>query len=135
MTAPTRIGIAVVEHDGRFLVGVRPEGVPLAGYAEFPGGKCEPGESSEGCAARECLEEAGITVEPTQLLDRIEWNYPHGQVDLHFWLCIVVDPTVEPTPPFRWVSRDELRRLRFPGANTRVVARLVGDNGRQSTSR
>ena len=49
-----RIGIAVVEHAGRYLVGIRGPDVPLAGYAEFPGGKCLPNESPEDCAVREC---------------------------------------------------------------------------------
>ena len=32
-------GIAIVEHDGRFLVGVRQADQVLAGKAEFPGGR------------------------------------------------------------------------------------------------
>ncbi len=40
------IAIAVVERDGEYLIGQRPEGATLAGYWEFPGGKVEPGESA-----------------------------------------------------------------------------------------
>ena len=54
------IGVAVVEHGGRYLVGVRSEDRTLSGKAEFPGGKCEPHESPMSCAVRECKEEAGI---------------------------------------------------------------------------
>ena len=36
---------AVIERDGTFLVTRRPSGVHLEGYWEFPGGKCEDGES------------------------------------------------------------------------------------------
>ena len=35
-----RVGIAVVEHANQYLVGVRGPIGPLAGYDEFPGGKC-----------------------------------------------------------------------------------------------
>ena len=52
--SPKRIGIAVVEHEGRYLVGTRGPDGPLAGYAEFPGGKCLPDELPEMCAIREC---------------------------------------------------------------------------------
>src|SRR5947209_7478611 len=61
----TQIAIAVVEQDGRFLVGRRPAGVPLAGLSEFPGGKIEPQETAEAAAVRECFEETGIVVEVT----------------------------------------------------------------------
>src|SRR4051812_46830278 len=59
----TLVAIAVVEHDGKSLVGERPAGVALAGFAEFPGGKVEPGESPEAAAVRECIEESGLQVE------------------------------------------------------------------------
>lgn len=119
------IGIAVVECDGRFLVGVRPEGVPLAGYAEFPGGKCEVGETPEACAVRECREEAGLAVDAVRLLERRTWEYPHARVELSFVLCRVVTE-VEPRPPFRWVPREELAGSRFPEANAAVVGMLAG---------
>ena len=37
-----QIWIAIVEFDGLYLVGTRQAGQALAGFAEFPGGKCEP---------------------------------------------------------------------------------------------
>lgn len=119
------IGVAVVEHKGRFLVGIRPQGKPLAGYAEFPGGKCEAGETPERCAARECAEETGLAVRPVRLLERVTWDYPHGRVELHFWLCGLVGPDDNPRSPFRWTGREELATLRFPEANAGVKARLV----------
>ena len=126
MTPPAvPIGIAVVERDGRYLVGIRPEGVPLAGYAEFPGGKCESGETSEACAVRECLEETGLAVDAVRMLDRTIWDYSHGRVELSFVLCRPAGDD-EPRPPFRWLRGEELASLRFPEANAAVVAKLVG---------
>ncbi|MDP6469251.1 MAG: NUDIX domain-containing protein, partial [Pirellulaceae bacterium] len=60
---PTLIAIAVVEHNGRFLVGMRPVETVLAGFSEFPGGKVEPNEVPAQAAVRECLEETGLEVE------------------------------------------------------------------------
>lgn len=124
--AAVPIGVAVVERDGSYLVGVRPEGVPLAGCAEFPGGKCERGETPEACAVRECFEEAGLIVEPVRRLERRTWDYPHGRVELSFVLCRPTDDA-EPKEPFRWVPRADLARLRFPEANAAVLASLTGD--------
>lgn len=120
------VGIAVVEHDRHVLVGTRAEGTPLAGLAEFPGGKCEAGESPCDCALRECLEETGLEVEPVERLLRQTFAYPHGAVDLHFWLCRPVNPErPKLSGGFRWVTVHELGSLAFPEANTAVLEMLA----------
>ena len=53
---------ALVDVDGRVLIGKRPAGKQLAGLWEFPGGKVEAGETPEACLIRELNEELGITV-------------------------------------------------------------------------
>ncbi len=119
----TRIGIAIVEHAGRFLVGVRGEGSPLPGKAEFPGGKCDEGESPAECAVRECLEETGLKVAPLRLLDQRVHAYSHGTVELSFWLCepLSKESVADNHQRFRWVSREELKTLDFPEANRHVI--------------
>ena len=120
------IGIAVVEFEGQFLVGTRPSGVPLPGLAEFPGGKCHAGETPAQCAARECLEETGLRVSPVGQLLRVEHEYAHGRVDLHFCLCRPVDGQDVGTEHrgYRWVTREKLPTLQFPDANAPVIAML-----------
>jgi 8-oxo-dGTP diphosphatase len=51
---------ALVDADGRVLIARRPEGKPLAGWWEFPGGKVEAGESPEMAVVRELREELGV---------------------------------------------------------------------------
>ncbi len=53
---------ALVDADGRVLIARRPEGKPMAGLWEFPGGKVEPGERPEDTLIRELAEELSITV-------------------------------------------------------------------------
>ena len=65
----TSIAVAVVEHEGRVLIGQRPPGTALAGYWEFPGGKIGAGERAEEAARRECLEETGLITRTTDLID------------------------------------------------------------------
>ncbi len=52
--------VALIDPDGRVLLAQRPEGKPMAGLWEFPGGKVEPGESPEAALIRELHEELGI---------------------------------------------------------------------------
>ena len=120
---PKQIGIAVVEHAGRYLVGVRGPVVPLAGFAEFPGGKCLTDESPLDCAVRECLEETGMVVIPERLLQHKEFEYPHGPVSLHFVLCHPANQSVvqDQHQQFRWYSTKELKVLKFPEANADVI--------------
>jgi 8-oxo-dGTP diphosphatase len=124
------IGVAIVGYEDRVLVGVRGEGVPLSGYAEFPGGKCEPGEVPAACACRECLEESGLEVLPVRCVSTETHEYPHGRVRLHFWLCEPVNVTSVRTRHngFFWVPRCDLSRWRFPAGNQQVVELLTNEN-------
>ena len=126
----TRIGIAVVESDGRFLVGRRSADIPLPGMAEFPGGKCNNDETPRSCAVRECQEETGLIVMPHEQLATIPWSYPHGEIELHFWKCGLapgLTPQSPPAAPFRWVARQELATLEFPPANREILDRLLAE--------
>jgi 8-oxo-dGTP diphosphatase len=119
------IAVAVVEHDGRFLVGRREEGAPLAGYWEFPGGKIQPGESPEDAAVRECLEETGLRVRVTGRYCAADYDYPHAQVRLDFFACEALAPGTPLAARFCWVAAVELSRLAFPPANAPLISQLT----------
>ena len=53
---------ALVDPDGRVLLAKRPQGRPLEGLWEFPGGKVEVGETPERALIRELKEELSIDV-------------------------------------------------------------------------
>ncbi|MDB4637477.1 NUDIX domain-containing protein [Planctomycetaceae bacterium] len=120
------IGVAVVQHGGRYLVGVRSEDRTLSGKTEFPGGKCEPHESPMTCAVRECREEAGIEVEPVMLLGEREFEYDHDVVDIRFWLCKPkVDLDLDADyKGFKWLTAGELLKQRFPEANETLLEKI-----------
>ncbi len=54
--------VALVDVDGRVLIQRRPDGKPMAGLWEFPGGKVHEGETPEAALIRELAEELGIDV-------------------------------------------------------------------------
>ena len=123
---PVAIAVAVVEHDGRFLIGRRPDGVALAGLWEFPGGKVRAAETPQEAAARECLEETGLAVRIGAAYPEVLHRYEHGLLRLDFFAAAPIDPDQQPAEPFRWVAREELRDYEFPPANEALVRQLVG---------
>ncbi len=122
---PTPIAVAVVEHQGKFLIGRRPAGVALAGLWEFPGGKVQPGETPAAAARRECLEETGLHVVVGASYPDVVQQYDHDRVHLHFFACALVDEHA-PTPDgYRWVAPGELAEYEFPRANEGLLALLA----------
>ena len=121
----TDIAIAVVECDGQFLIGERPEGAPLAGYWEFPGGKVEPGESPREAAARECHEETGLEVIVGDEYPEVIHEYDHGKLRLHFFHASPSEFAQPTSSRFHWVSRQQLADYKFPEANDALLALLL----------
>jgi 8-oxo-dGTP diphosphatase len=127
---PTTVGIGIIRRRDLFLVRQRPAGTVYAGYWEFPGGKCEPGENPAAATARECCEETGLVVQVGPLLRVTTYRYPHGLVELHFHDCTTENHTVEPLAGsgFQWVSAAELASLRFPEANEAIIEELARES-------
>ena len=116
---------AVVERDDTFLVTRRMKGTHLAGAWEFPGGKCEAGESLEDGLRRELQEELGVASEVGVEVFAVTHEYDDRRVALHFFACRLRG---EPTPllgqEMQWIERARLRELQFPPADADLIAQL-----------
>jgi len=113
---------AVIRRGDAFLVTRRQQGVHLEGLWEFPGGKCDPGESLDACLAREIREEldAGVRVGPELLTS--SHAYPERIVELHFFSCeLLGEPRSVLGQEIRWVPRTALRSLAFPPADDELI--------------
>ena len=95
MNTPAKIIDVVVgvlrNAHGEYLFAQRPEGKPMAGYWEFPGGKIEAGETHFQALQRELIEELGITITNGTPWRTIEHVYPHAHVLLHFIIVTAWD--------------------------------------------
>jgi mutator protein MutT len=113
---------AVIEVEDRFLLARRLKNTHLAGMWEFPGGKCEPGETHESCLGRELQEELGVDAEIGDEIVTTEHAYPDRTVRLHFRRATLKG---EPRPmlgqELRWVTRDELTTLELPPADRELI--------------
>lgn len=118
---------AVIERGGHYLVTRRQKGVHLEGHWEFPGGKCEPGESLEACMARELREELAVEASVGAEILTTVHEYPGRRVELHFLACAIAGvPVPQQGQEMRWVARDELSALRFPPADDELIRLLIG---------
>ena len=131
-SSPTRRSIHVVagvirDPRGRVLLTRRTEGRDLAGLWEFPGGKCEPGETPEQALARELHEELGIEARIGAPLIRVPQRYPDKDLALD---VRHVDAWQGPArgregQALAWVPADKLARYDMPPADRPVVAALL----------
>jgi mutator protein MutT len=104
----------------------RLKGTHLEGVWEFPGGKCEPGESLGECLARELAEELGIHAVVGREVFATSHAYEDRTIELHFMACTSdEDPTPLLGQEMRWVTRAELAGLEFPPADAELIQRLV----------
>jgi len=116
------VAAAVVEREGRFLVTRRIKGTHLEGLWEFPGGKCDAGESLDQCLQREIAEELVARVSVGEEIFRITHEYPGRSITLHFFACSLTgDPRPLIGQEMQWVARKDLRSLEFPPADDRLI--------------
>jgi len=117
---------AVIERDDCFLVTRRLQGVHLEGYWEFPGGKCDEGETLTACLARELREELDVDARIGPEVYTVTHAYPERSVELHFFRCeLAGDPRPQIGQEMRWVKREELASLEFPPADAELIATLT----------
>jgi 8-oxo-dGTP diphosphatase len=126
MTRPPLVVTAAVIEDGdRFLLTRRLRGTHLEGHWEFPGGKCDPGESLSDCLVREIDEELGCSVTVGREIYTITHAYPERTVELHFFACTLGGgPRPMLGQEMRWVERRLLGSLSFPEADRELIALL-----------
>src|SRR5690606_21949077 len=79
---------ALIDADRRVLIARRPEGKPMAGLWEFPGGKVEPGETPEDTVIREILEELSVRI-PKPCLAPLTFA-SHDYPDFHILLALFI---------------------------------------------
>lgn len=118
---PVPIAVGLVWSGQRLATGVRPAGSPLAGYAEFPGGKVETGESGGQAVLRECREELGIEPRLIGLRLEVAHDYAHGSLVIQFFDCQVDDDCPPLRGSFVWRTIEEALALRFPPANDSIL--------------
>jgi len=116
---------ALLDEDGRVLLTRRPQGKPMAGLWEFPGGKVDAGETPEVALIRELREELGITVQARCLapLTFASHSYESFHLLMPLYVCRRWEGDVEPLEgqEIAWVRSDKLQSYEMPPADIPLI--------------
>ncbi|WP_454061791.1 (deoxy)nucleoside triphosphate pyrophosphohydrolase [Candidatus Nitrospira salsa] len=126
MKPHVQVGAALIAQDGYYLITQRKPGVHLGGFWEFPGGKCQDGESLEDCVSREVLEELDIEVsQPIHFMTN-HHEYLEKIVELSFFECSIISgfPKTVECAAFSWVKPENFSEFEFPPADIPVINML-----------
>ena len=122
------VACALVDADDRILLAQRPEGKPMAGLWEFPGGKVEVGETPEESLIRELNEELGIETKASCLapLSFASHSYENFHLLMPLYICRrwwgIVQPREDQV--LKWVRADRLREFPMPEADRPLIPAL-----------
>ena len=117
--------VALIDVDGRILLGQRPEGKSMAGLWEFPGGKVEDGETPEVALIRELEEELGINTWESCLAPLTFASHTYEK--FHLLMPLFAGRKWEGTPQSRenqalkWGHAKDLKDYPMPAADVPLI--------------
>jgi A/G-specific adenine glycosylase len=122
------IGAGIIWNNGRILISQRPSKGLLGGLWEFPGGKCERGETLPHCVSREIREELGIRITVGSKMAEVKHAYSHFKITLHAYHCRYRGGTPKAlgVQAWRWVRPHQLQKYPFPASNQPIIRKLLG---------
>ncbi len=126
------IACALIDGANRVLLAQRPPNKAMAGLWEFPGGKCEAGETPEACLIRELHEELDIEVAAMNLAPLTFVSHSYGPQDGDFHLLMPLYVCREwhgvchaaEAQNLAWVRPAQLRDYPMPAADLPLIAPL-----------
>lgn len=132
MSSPRTVipAVSVALRRGQEFLLVRRGREPAKGLFAFPGGRVEPGESLEAAAARELLEETGLSCGPLRPCRVLDLPGPDGAV---YRLTVLAadhaggDPVAgDDADAAGWYGLDAMRGLRITASTLDVAGAILG---------
>ncbi|QCE35533.1 8-oxo-dGTP diphosphatase MutT [Acetobacteraceae bacterium] len=115
----------LINKNNQIIITQRPQGKPLAGLWEFPGGKVETGETPEEALQRELKEELNINalVKEMEPLSFASFTYPkfHLLMPLFVIRRWTGDLTPKENQALKAISLSELKNFDMPPADIPLI--------------
>ena len=124
----TTVVAAVIEREGRILIGQRRNIGHHPLKWEFPGGKVEPGETPEAAVVRELDEELAIRARVDREMMRYEYQYPgRSRIVLIFYRVVDFEPEPQNLDfeQLQWVAPDRLSEYDFLEGDAEFIAKYA----------
>lgn len=119
--------VAAIIHDteGRVFATQRGYG-EWKDWWEFPGGKIEPGESSEEALKREIQEELSTDISVDEFFCTVEYDYPKFHLTMHCYLCSLLTDALHLNEheAAKWLSKEELDNVQWLPADKEIIEKL-----------
>lgn len=130
------VACALIEREGLVLAAQRSPVMSLPHKWEFPGGKLEPGESTESCLHRELMEELGVTVAIKQPLPQLTHTYDAFTVTLYPFICELGSDqvTLHEHAAITWLPPHELHTLDWLEADRPLIELYIQKTIRNAPS-
>ena len=96
------------------------------GQWEFPGGKVEPGETSQQALIREIKEELDATIEVGEQIGTIEYDYPSFHLSMDCFWCQVVsgELRLKEAEAARWLEKDHMQEVNWLPADLTIIGTI-----------
>ena len=90
---------------------------------EFPGGKIEPGESKQEAIVREIKEELELDISVLEVLNPIEYSYPHQKIRLIPLVCTITNGEIllQQHQNYQWLDLEQLFELDLCEADKELI--------------
>ncbi len=121
-----KVVAAIIIHENKIFATQRGYGEFEGGW-EFPGGKVEPGETSQEALAREIMEELDTQIEAGELLDTVEYDYPKFHLSMDCFLCTIKSGhlVLKEHEAARWLTRETLDSVDWLPADQSLIGKLA----------
>lgn len=96
------------------------------GWWEFPGGKLEPGETSEQALVREIQEEHNSEIRVDEFIDTIEYDYPDFHLSMKCYWCTLIsgDLVLNVADDAKWLTKETIDSVKWLPADMLILNKI-----------
>ena len=121
-----KVAAAIITDGDKIFATQRGYGKFKGGW-EFPGGKTEPGETSEQAVIREIKEELDTVVQVNSLFDTVEYDYPDFHLSMDCFICSVKEGSLilKEHLAARWLTKENIKSVPWLPADKDLIDKLI----------